>query len=106
MVKLKGVDSPEAAKALAGATLEVLESDLRPLPDGTYYHYHLLGMRVVSIHGEDLGEIAEIVDTGGNDVYVVRGQRGELLLPATTDVIKDVDVAAGQMTVELLPGLI
>ena len=105
LIELEGIDSPEAARAVQGATLEVPVSELPKLPEGTFYHYHLIGLRVTSTEGEELGELVEIVATGANDVYVVRGPGGELLLPAIPDVIKKVDVDNGEMTVELVPGL-
>lgn len=106
LVKLQGVDSAEAAAALAGESLTVPEADLRPLPSGTFYHYHLLGMRVVSTQGEALGRVTEILETPANDVYVVSGPRGEVLLPAIADVVKEVDVKRGVMSVEPLPGML
>ncbi len=105
ILKLAGVDTPEAARLLAGASLEVPAGELGPLPEGVHYHYHLLGMRVVTEQGEHLGEIAEIIATGANDVYVVRHGKRDLLLPAIADVIKRVDTARNEMTVALLPGL-
>ena len=57
-----------------------------------------------TIDGEELGEVTEILVTGANDVYVVKGDRGEILLPARVEVIKGIDVEAGVMTVERLPG--
>ena len=55
--------------------------------------------------GTILGQVAEILSTGANDVYLVRGDR-ELLLPATSEVIRQVDQASGRLVVHLLPGLI
>jgi 16S rRNA processing protein RimM len=55
--------------------------------------------------GEKLGALTEIFATGSNDVYVVRGERGELLLPATDDVITSIDVTSRTITVEVVEGL-
>ena len=62
-------------------------------------------MRVRTDEGEDLGELKEILETGSNDVYIVRDAGGELLIPATVQVVLDVDVAGGSMTVHLPDGL-
>jgi 16S rRNA processing protein RimM len=105
IIEIEGIDTPEAARALHGATLEVPVSELPQLPEGTFYHYHLIGLRVASTEGEELGTLAEIIATGANDVYVVKGPGADLLLPAIPDVIKKVDVDKGEMTVELVPGL-
>ena len=106
LLKLEGVETLEAARGLQGAELEVPADELAPLPEGRYYHYHLVGLRVVSTAGEDLGELTEVMETGANDVFVVTRNGDEVLIPAVADVVKDVDLEAGVMTVELLPGLI
>ena len=62
-------------------------------------------MRVTTEDGEDLGEIQEILETGSNDVYIIRNETGELLIPATAQVIRQVDLAANAMQVRLPDGL-
>ncbi len=105
LVEVEGIDTPEAAKGFQGAVFEVPVSELPELPEGTFYHYDLIGLRVTSTEGEELGELVEIIATGANDVYVVRGTDGDLLLPAIPDVIKKVDVVGREMTVEMVAGL-
>lgn len=105
-LKLLDVDSPEAAAALRGRLLSLPEEELGSLPDGEYYRFQILGMDVYDAEGAHLGRIAEVLTTGGNDVYVVRGERGELLLPAIDDVVKAVDVDARRMVVELMEGML
>ena len=106
VLALDGVDSPEAAEALRGALLEVPTADAHPLPEGTYYHYQLIGLEVRTAEGDDLGRVVEVLATGGTDVYVVRGPRGEALLPATSEVVAAIDLEAGRMTVTPLPGML
>ena len=72
---------------------------------GEYFHYQIIGLKVISVTGEDLGEITDILETGSNDVYVVVGPTGEILVPAIRDVIKEIDVLSGLMTVDLPEGL-
>jgi 16S rRNA processing protein RimM len=57
---------------------------------------------VVTVDGEPLGTVDEILETGSNDVYVVHGPQGELLIPAIKRVVKSVDLDRGIMTVELM----
>lgn len=76
-----------------------------PLPPGRYYHHQLIGCRVVSDTGEELGELVGILETGANDVYVVSGAEGELLLPAISTVILDIDIDAQRLTAHLIDGL-
>lgn len=76
------------------------------LPPGEYYHYQLVGLTVITDHGENLGTIQEVLATGSNDVYVVTSDSGqEVLLPAIEQVIKEIDLASGKMLVHLLDGL-
>jgi 16S rRNA processing protein RimM len=63
-------------------------------------------LEVVTVGGERLGRVADILRTGANDVYIIRGLRGELLIPAIEDVVKVIDVDAGRLVVELMPGLV
>ena len=76
-----------------------------PLEDDEYYYYQLEGLEVVSDEGERLGVIREVLETGANQVFIVDGAAGELLLPNTEEVVLAVDLEAGRMTVHLLAGL-
>ena len=105
-LRLAGIEGREAAGELRGRLLAVAESELEPLPDGHYYRFQLIGLTAVSTDGEELGRVEDVLSTGANDVYVVRGERGELLLPATDEVVRDIDLAAGRMLIEALPGLL
>ena len=110
IVKLESVDSRADAEGLRGLTMFVPERDAVPLEDGLYFWHQVIGLRVVTVEGEPLGSIIDIIETGSNDVYVVRGgdapgQRGELLIPAIGDVVRAVDIDTGTMTVDLIEGL-
>ncbi|HCF48719.1 MAG TPA: 16S rRNA processing protein RimM [Syntrophomonas sp.] len=107
LLKFKGIDSPEAARVLHQALLQIDEKEIYPLPEGVYYHFQLQGLAVYDERLGHLGEISEILETGANDVYVVDSPRfGEILIPAIKEIILNVDVEAGHMQVALLPGLI
>lgn len=106
LVKFRGIDGAEAAGALAGARLGLPRSAAADLPPDTYYHYDILGLRVVTMDGEDLGEVVDIWPAPANDVYVVRGPRGEWLLPAAKAVVAGVDLARGRLCVRRLEGLV
>lgn len=105
ILKLAGLNTPAAARALAGTEVTVPSTAAPPLPPGEYFHFQLLGLQVITETGEDLGRLSEIIVTGSNDVYVVSGPAGETLLPALAQVVRQVDLAAGVMTVRLLEGL-
>lgn len=106
ILKLATIDSVEAAQGLRGRFLEVTQAKLRPLPEDQYYRFQLLGLDVLTTEGELLGQIARILPTGSNDVYVVPTKDGELLIPAIDDVVKSVDLGKGYMVIEIIEGLL
>lgn len=105
LVKLAGVEDPEAARALAGADLLVPWEERVPLPPGTYYVGEVLGLTVRTTSGEVLGTVTEVLRGAAHDVYRVTGPEAEVLLPAIRPVVRAIDPAAGTMTVEVPPDL-
>ena len=107
LLKFEGIDSMDEAERIKGALLMVDEKDVFPLPEGHYYHFQLLGLTVVDNERGELGTLAEIIETGANDVYVVNSPRfGEVLIPVIPQVVLDIDLALRRIQVSLLPGLI
>ncbi|MDE2779906.1 MAG: ribosome maturation factor RimM [Chloroflexota bacterium] len=105
LLKLAGIDSPSAARSLIGQDLSAPAESSPDLPEGEYFHYQLMGMQVFTEEGENLGSISEIIVTGSNDVYVVSGGEGDILLPALAQVIRRVDITRMEMVVKLMDGL-
>ena len=105
LLVLGDVRSRESAEMLRGAWLMVPVAEAIPLDEGEVYHYQLEGLEVVTDEGEYLGELEEIIETGANEVFVVRKPEGEILLPNIDAVVKEVDLEAGRMTVHLIEGL-
>lgn len=106
LLKLEGYDDRNAADTLRGALLQVPEDEGLPLEEGEYYLYQLEGLDVFSDSDEHLGSIVDILETKANNVFVVHGDRGEILLPDIEEVITTIDFDAGRMVVNLLPGLL
>ncbi len=107
LLTLSGVTDRVEAEQLTGQMVQIPVEDAQILPEGSYYLYQLIGLQVVTVSGEKLGAIADIIETGANDVYVVRNNsREDVLLPAIPDVVKGVDLERGLVTVELIDGLI
>ncbi len=78
-----------------------------PLGEGAYYHFEIIGLSVITENGEALGVITEVLETGGNDVYVIKSGSGkEVLLPALKEIVKRIDTEAGHMIIRPLPGLL
>lgn len=106
LLRLEGLESVETVRSLAGQWLVAPGEPVPDLPPGEYYHYQLVGLEVVTDQGEELGTLQEVLVTGSNDVYVVRSATGdEILLPAISQVVKDVDLPAGRILVHLIDGL-
>lgn len=107
LLRLKGIEDMNAAELLKGSTLKIDRKDSLPLKKDEYYISDLFGLEVYTEEERYLGELVDIIETGSNDVYVVKKQDREkdLLLPAIKQVIKNVDIEAGKMTVHLLEGL-
>ena len=106
IVKLGGVDTPGAADLLRGKLIEIPESERKELPAGRYYHHDIIGLEVWTTQGVPLGRVSEILTTGGNDVYVVKGDAGELLIPAIKDAVKEIDLHKKRITIEAIEGLL
>ncbi len=106
LVKLGGCDDRDAAEELRGMLVQVPLEEAVPLEEGEYYHFQLEGMDVEAETGEWLGRVGEVLRGGAHDVYLVRGPRGEVLLPAVEDVILEIDLEARKMIVHLLPGMV
>jgi 16S rRNA processing protein RimM len=95
VIKVKGVDSIEEAERLRGQELRIGEDELEALPAGSYYHHQLRGLRVEA-GGRELGRVDDILETGaGAPVLVVRGPRGETLIPLAEGFVERVDLAGG-----------
>jgi 16S rRNA processing protein RimM len=106
LLQLAGVRDRNAAELLRGQLVQIERHDAVPLQPGEYYEHQIVGLNVVTAEGEPLGQIVEVIATGANDVYVVHGPRGEILLPARVEVVREIDLGAATMTVSLLPGLL
>jgi 16S rRNA processing protein RimM len=105
-IVLDGVNDIARAQALKGAIVLVAASDLAPLKPGEFYHFQAIGIEVRLLDGRPLGKIEEILATGANDVWVVRGGGREVLIPAIEDVVKSIDFDARVATIDPIPGLL
>jgi len=91
---------------MRGWLVAIGRDQAKKLPQGSYYEYELIGLKVFSGPERCLGEITEVLATGGNDVYVVRHENGEILIPALKRIVTRVDVKQGRMEVTLPEGLL
>ena len=105
ILRLKGIEKIEQAQPLIGKTILVEKEAFPGLEKGEYYWADLLGMKVETREGKQIGKVREIFATGAHDVYVVEGKRGEISLPAIGEVILDIDLAKRVMKVARIEGL-
>jgi 16S rRNA processing protein RimM len=107
LIALEGFQNPEQAGELRNELVYVRSDMIPALPDGEFYQHQLLGLRVIGDDGQELGHLEQILETGANDVYLVRSESGaELLLPVIDQVILGIDLPKGEIRVHLLPGLL
>ena len=106
LVALKGYGTINQALHLVGRELYVTREQMPELAEGEFYWCDLLGLKVLTDKGELLGLIADIIATGSNDVYVVKNDGREYLIPALEDVVLDIDLDKGLMTVSPPEGLL
>lgn len=106
LLKFGDVCDVDQARALAGHDVWIERRHAMELPEDTYYHEDLLGLEVYDTDGEQIGEVEDILFTGGTDVLMVRSEHGEILIPATRSICVQVDVEAGKLMVKLPEGLL
>ncbi len=107
LLKLKGIDDLTQAEKLKGLYLKISRKNAKKLPKGTYFIADLIGMNVYSDEGKLLGKLDDVYSTGANDVYVVKNENGiQVLLPATQEVIKQIDLDNEKIIVHMLEGLV
>jgi len=99
VVKFRGIDNRTMAELFRGRYLEVPDEEVRALEPGRFYHRQVVGLAVLSISGERLGVIEEVLERPANDVWVSRQGTIEHLIPATKDAVVEVDVQAGRVVV-------
>lgn len=106
IVHFEGLDRIEDIEPLMKKDLWIDREEAVDLEENEYYIADLLGMKVVTDEGKELGKIKDVMDTGANDVYIVQTAGGEVLLPAIRECILNVDVENDLMTVHVMDGLI
>lgn len=105
LLRLAGVDRREDADKLRGLLVRVPIDQARPLSEDEYYVHEIVGLEVWTTEGEYLGRVAEVIETGSNDVYVIRDGAREILIPALSDVVLGVNLEEGRIEVQLMKGL-
>lgn len=106
ILKFRDVDNINDIEPYKGKSLYVTREFAVPLEDNEYYIADLIGMEVSLEDGTFFGTLKDVMETGANDVYIIKTEdKGEVLVPAIKDCIKEVDVENGKMMIHLLDGL-
>jgi 16S rRNA processing protein RimM len=106
IIKFEEINDMTEADKLRGGIIRIEDGEALPLGDDEYYVRDLYGMTVVTDEGEPLGEIKDVLQTGGNDVYVVGDELGQvILIPAIKQCIGNIDINSRRMVVTLMEGL-
>lgn len=106
LLKLDGYSTRTEAELLRNELLQVPEDEAIPLEEGEYFLHQLLGLAVVTEDGRDLGRLTSVLETGANNVFVIQGLQGEVLVPDIPDVVMAVDIDGGRIIIRPLPGLL
>ncbi len=106
IVKFRGIDDINDVMKYRRWNILVTREDAADLKEGQYFEVDIIGLKVVTDDDREIGKITEILHTGANDVYTVKGESGkEILIPAIQQCILDVDLENGVMKVHLLNGM-
>ncbi|MCP4408871.1 MAG: ribosome maturation factor RimM [Gammaproteobacteria bacterium] len=100
IAKFRGIDDRDLATGLLGAEVAIQQAQLESLPEGEYYWMQLVGLRVVNLKGNDLGVVDYLLETGANDVLVLKGNTDILIPFVQNTVVKDVALDQGVITVD------
>lgn len=107
IVRFKGIDDMTAAEALKGAVLKVDRENAVKLPKDSFFICDIIGLNVQDDAGKSLGILKDVIKTGSNDVYVVKGEdQKEILVPALKSVVKEISIEDKRIVVSLPEGLI
>ncbi|MBN2028955.1 16S rRNA processing protein RimM [bacterium] len=105
VLKLKGTDDRQAAEDLRGFLLKVRREDYPDLPKGREYVFNLIGLRVKTVEGRNIGSLIDILQLPGQDIYVVDTGEREIWIPGVKEFIKKIDISKGVIRIQLLEGL-
>ncbi|MEG6615313.1 ribosome maturation factor RimM [Peptococcaceae bacterium 1198_IL3148] len=107
IIKFAEVTDMNGAEKLKGALMQITPDQLVSLPKDNYYIFEIVGLDVYTTAGEKLGSLKQVLKTGANDVYVVKPPTGaDILVPALKQVVKEINIEANRMVVELPEGLL
>ncbi len=107
LLEFEGFTDVNQVEQFKNAIIKVPESQLTDLTEGEYYFHQIIGCKILTEEGDELGEVKEILTPGANDVWVVKGKNGkEILIPYIKDIVKDVNVQEKVIKIHVMDGLL
>lgn len=107
LLKFEGLNNINDVLHFKEALLKIKEEQLTELPEGEFYHHEIVDCEIVTVEGEKLGTITEILVPGANDVFVVKQSAGkELLIPFIKDVVKEINIEEKRVVIKVMEGLL
>jgi 16S rRNA processing protein RimM len=105
-LKLKGIDSLAQSDALAGCDILVPEESFQPLAAGRFYDFQVIGSRVITVGGTEVGIVRAILSTGGSDLLVVAADKKEYYIPFAEPICRRIDAEAKEILIDPPAGLL
>ncbi len=99
ILKIEGIDSMDEAEKYRNKYLKIHREDAKELPEDSYYIADLIDCKVFDTEGEELGTVYDVIETGSNDVYWVKGKK-EVLIPALKDIVVKVDIENNEIIIK------
>jgi len=106
LVRFQEVTSLEQAQALRNAVLLIEEHWIPPAHEGEFYYYQVVGFNVLTIAGECIGQIAQTFFSGGHDIWVVRKEKKEFMIPVIDEIVRSIDIRQRRVIIEPIEGLL
>ncbi len=106
IIKLADINSINDAEQLKNAEIYMKDEDLVPLEDGVYYNFQLIGLKVFTNKGRELGILDSIINNSYDDVFVVKKQQKEYLIPAVPEIIDDINLKEKKVIISPVEGLL
>ena len=106
VIKFEGVEDIESAEELKNCFIQIPEEEVMELPEDNYYIYNIIGILAYTSSGRKLGKLKEVLQTGGTDIFVIAGEEKEYLIPATREIITELNEKEEYLVVDPIPGLL
>jgi 16S rRNA processing protein RimM len=107
LLHFNGLNNINEVEHFKGSTLKITESQLTELEENEYYYHEIIGCEVLTIEGNSIGQVKEILAPGANDVWVIKQPKGkDILIPYIKEVVKNIDIAEKKIVIEPMEGLL